>query len=143
MANIRINDRNFGSAQYRRLSPVQCEKLHNASLAILERTGVSVQEQEARQLLLDAGAYPDQGDRVRIPAWLIKQALSTAPERVVLYSRDGLPAMPMEADNVFFGRPGAISADGAISTSETIRPTTLNTRGTRNTPLRHRTCPSL
>ena len=88
---------------FRPLTDDQIYKLHLASLDILERTGVSVQEQEARQLLLDAGAYPDQGDRVRIPAWLIKQALSTAPEQVVLYSRDGRPAMPMEADNVFFG----------------------------------------
>jgi len=32
MARIRVNDKSFGGAQYGRLSPDQCQKLHNASL---------------------------------------------------------------------------------------------------------------
>lgn len=81
----------------------QIYRIHLASLEVLRRTGCSVQEPEARSLLLDAGAHEGQGDRVRIPDWMVKQALATAPERVVLHSRDGRPVMPMQADNVFFG----------------------------------------
>jgi len=81
----------------------QANRLHLASLGILERTGVSVQEPEARSLLLDAGAWAGKGDRVRIPAWMVRQALTTAPESVALHSRDGRRTMPLEAGNVFFG----------------------------------------
>jgi len=85
------------------LTEEQVYRIHLASLDILERTGVSVQEPEARSLLLDAGAWQGRGDRVRIPSWMVKQALATAPERIVLHGRDGRRAMPMQAGNVFFG----------------------------------------
>ena len=81
----------------------QVYKIHLASLEILERTGVAVQEDEARQLLLAAGCYQGRGQVIRIPAVLVQQALLTAPERIVLYSRDGRPVLPLEGDRVFFG----------------------------------------
>ena len=42
MANIRVNDKSFDSVQFRRLSDEQCEKIHNGSLEILERTTFDV-----------------------------------------------------------------------------------------------------
>lgn len=82
----------------------QLQRIHQASLEVLERTGVAVQEDEARSLLLDAGAHESAGNRVRIPSWMVKRALASAPERVTLWSRDGRPAMPMEpGGRVFFG----------------------------------------
>jgi len=81
----------------------EADRLHLASLDILERTGVSVQEPEARGLLLDAGAWAGEGDRVRIPAWMVRQALATAPEVVALHTRDGRRTMPLGGRNVFFG----------------------------------------
>lgn len=85
MATIRINDRIFGGAQYQRLSPQQCRKLHNASLESLARTGARLYHQEAIDLLKKAGASVLEGNRVRIPAGLVEQALNTAPKRVTLY----------------------------------------------------------
>ena len=66
MANIRVNDRVFDSVQYARISQQQCEKLHNASLEILERTGVCLYYQEAVDLLTQAGAFVADGNRVRM-----------------------------------------------------------------------------
>ena len=77
--------------------------LHQATLEILERTGVDVQETRARSLLLDAGARDGGGSRVRIPAWIVERALTTAPERIVMYGRDGQRVMPLEAGRTFFG----------------------------------------
>jgi len=71
MASIRVNDRIFGSIQYGRLSPEQCQKLHSASLEILARTGVRLYEQEAIDLLKKAGAFVSEGNRVRIPGGLV------------------------------------------------------------------------
>jgi len=106
MANIRVNDRNFGSAQYGRLSPEQCEKLHNASLAVLERTGVRLYHQEAIDLLKKADAFVSEGNRVRIPSGLVEKALSTAPKRVTLYDRHGQPALYLEGHRCYYG-PGS------------------------------------
>jgi trimethylamine--corrinoid protein Co-methyltransferase len=109
-------------------TPDQLYRIHLASLAILERTGVSVQEPEARALLLDAGAWEGKGDLVRIPAFLVKVSLQTAPERVCLYDRLGRPAMPMEASNVFFGT--------GSDTPNTIDPLTGARRLARNDDVR-------
>ena len=103
MANIRVNDRSFGSVQYGRLSPEQCEELHNASLKILERTGVRLYYQEAIDLLKKAGAFVSEGNRVRIPAGLVEKAFSTVPKRLTLYDRHGQPALYLEGHRCYYG----------------------------------------
>jgi len=88
------------------LTPDQCDRLHHASLDILERTGVRLYEPQALDLLRRAGAQVADGNRVRIPARLVEQALATAPRSVVLYDRNGQPVMPVEDHRIFFG-PGS------------------------------------
>jgi len=106
MANIRSNDMGFGSVQFGRLSPQQCEKLHNASLEILERTGVRLYEPEAVELFKKAGAFVSDGNRVRIPSGLVEKAFTTVPKRVVLCDRHGRRVMPVEGYRSFYG-PGS------------------------------------
>jgi len=103
MARIRMNDRKFVGAQYGRLSPEQCQKLHNASLEILSRTGARLYHQEAIDLLVKAGASVSEGNRVRIPAGLVEKAFSTVPKRVTLYDRHGKGALFLEEGNCYFG----------------------------------------
>ena len=103
MANIRMNDRALGGAQYRRLSPEQCQKLHNASLEILSRTGARLHDKEAVELLAKAGASVVDGNRVRIPAGLVEKAFSTVPKRVTLYNRNGKAPLFLEEGNVYYG----------------------------------------
>jgi len=95
-----------GSPRFARLTPEQCQRLHNASLEILERTGVRLHEPAAVDLLEKAGARVSDGNRVRIPARLVEQALSTTPRRVVLYDRNGQPVMRVEGYCTYFG-PGS------------------------------------
>ncbi|MBC8492811.1 MAG: trimethylamine methyltransferase family protein [Chloroflexi bacterium] len=106
MARIRINDKSFGGVQYGRLSPEQCQKLHNASLEILARTGARLYDQEAIDLLKKAGASVLEGNRVRIPAGLVEKAFSTVPKRVTLYNRHGQTAIFLEEGQCSYG-PGS------------------------------------
>jgi trimethylamine--corrinoid protein Co-methyltransferase len=106
MAKIRVNEIDYGGVHYSRLSADQCQKLHNASLEILARTGVRLYDQEAVNLLKEAGASVSDGDRVRIPAGLVEKAFSTVPRRVTLYDRYGAPAMYLEEGNCYYG-PGS------------------------------------
>lgn len=75
------------------LSTKQIEELHFATLQVLERTGVTFQSQRAINLLGDAGADVSNPDRVKIPSYLVEQAIRTAPKNITLFSRDGEPAI--------------------------------------------------
>jgi trimethylamine--corrinoid protein Co-methyltransferase len=90
-------------AQFRRLSDPECQKLHCASLEILERTGVRLYHQGAIDLLQKAGASVSDGNRVRIPHAFVENAISIAPNEVTLYNRDGDPIMPIGDYQSFFG----------------------------------------
>ncbi len=84
------------------LGEQQIEDIHLASLEILSGTGIVIEHQGARELLAGRGAAVS-GDRVRIPAALVKRALADAPERVLLHNRRGEPAVDLGADRSYFG----------------------------------------
>jgi trimethylamine--corrinoid protein Co-methyltransferase len=106
VARIILNDRQFNSAQFARLSEEQARKIHWASLEILERLGIRLHHQEAIDLLKKGGADVADGNLVRIPSGMVEKAFSTVPRRVVLYDRHGRPAMPLEGGRCFYG-PGS------------------------------------
>ena len=89
--------------QFRVLSREQCEEIHLATLEVLERTGVRVENARALGLLLDAGAHVRDGDVVTVPSHLVKRALATAPPRVAISNRRGERAMLLEGHRVYFG----------------------------------------
>jgi len=93
---MRHNYTHFSSPQFRLLSDSQLEELHLATLQILERTGVTFECQEAIELLDGAGADVSNPDRVKIPSYLVEQALGTAPKMITLYTREGEPAIVLD-----------------------------------------------
>ena len=80
----------------------QIDQLHQATVEVLERTGVQITHPRALELFDGAGAQVD-GDRVRIPAWLVEKAIQTAPSRVVLGDRSGRRTVFLEGSKVWFG----------------------------------------
>ncbi len=93
---MRSNYIDFRTPQFRLLSDNQLEELHLAALHILEKTGVSIDCQEAIDLLAEAGADVSNPKRVRIPSHLVEQALRTVPKSVTLYTREGKPAIVLD-----------------------------------------------
>jgi len=94
------NERLHQPPQFSVLSDAQIEKLYQATLECLERTGVEVRNARARQLLAEAGAQMD-GLRARIPAHLIQDAIAGTPNFFTLWSRDGKRSL-----QVGYPRPG-------------------------------------
>jgi trimethylamine--corrinoid protein Co-methyltransferase len=84
------------------LSEDNCELIHLSTLEVLRRTGVAVKEATALEIFKKGGCFVD-GERVKIPAYLVQQALQSTPPRVALCDRNGNPAMYLESDNVYFG----------------------------------------
>ena len=76
---MRTNYVHYGSPQFRILWDKQIEELHFATLQILERTGVAFECQEAIDILGNAGADVSNPDSVKIPSYMVEQALRTAP----------------------------------------------------------------
>ena len=90
---MRTNYVNYGSPQFHILSDKQIEELHFASLQILEKAGVAYECQEALEILGNAGVDISNPNSVKIPSYMVEQALRTAPKMVTLYSREGEPAI--------------------------------------------------
>jgi len=90
------------SAQYSRMGPQECERIHRASLEILERIGIDVHDEKARDLLVKGGARTD-GIRVTIPEYVVTKALAVTPRRITLCDRNGKVAMRAQGYNSYFG----------------------------------------
>jgi Trimethylamine:corrinoid methyltransferase len=88
---------------FRTLTEKQAEEIHLASCQILEETGMVIHHEEAVELLRQAGAFVEDGNRVYFPSSLVKKALQSAPSRVTLYNRNGEGPLHLEGDNVHFG----------------------------------------
>jgi len=83
-------------------SEEELKRLHQASLRILEKTGIEVHLDEARNLLKSAGALID-GLRVRFPQEMVERVIESAPEHIALHNQDGVLTMDVRATNYFFG----------------------------------------
>jgi trimethylamine---corrinoid protein Co-methyltransferase len=81
----------------------QIQKIHYATLEILERTGVKIESQAALELLDGAGADISDPNRVKMPSHLVEQAVRSAPKNVILYTRDGDPYVRLNGNRTYFG----------------------------------------
>jgi trimethylamine---corrinoid protein Co-methyltransferase len=102
----RPTPRTARSPRYDRLPAADCARLHEASISILERTGVRLHDAQAVERLHGAGARVGDDGRVHVPGSLVEWALSVAPRSITLHDRSGEPAISLEDDNVSFG-PGS------------------------------------
>jgi trimethylamine--corrinoid protein Co-methyltransferase len=84
------------------LSDDQKERIHQATLEVLRRTGVRVLSPGVRERLSRAGCWLD-GERVRMPSHLVEWAVRVAPKRVVLCDREGDAAMFLEGYRCYYG----------------------------------------
>ena len=89
--------------RYRLLGDEQLQQLHNATLEILQKVGVSVMHPEALELLRAAGCRVKDKTTVLIPEYLVADAIKSAPSSVTVYDREGARAMELGGSNVYFG----------------------------------------
>lgn len=100
--NMRANYQVNATPQFRVLSEDQIEEIYFSALEVLERVGMRIYSEEGVALLRDAGSRV-QGDRVWIPSWLVQEALTTVPSRIVIAGRDRNKRLYLEKDEIYFG----------------------------------------
>jgi len=110
---------------YRPLSRPDVERIHEASLRVLEETGVEVMPSECRELFRAGGARVDEtANRVYIPREMVFRALETAPSQVRLCGREPRHDMLLGGRRVYMGTGGA-AINVLDLDSQTVRPSTL------------------
>ena len=87
---MRTNNVVNSGVRFQLLSQDQLQELFDGVLHVLEYTGLDVYHDEARDILKNAGAWVD-GLRVRLPSYLVKEALAKAPRSFTIWARDGNP----------------------------------------------------
>ena len=81
----------------------ELEDIHLASLEVLERTGVFVEADDARDIFRDGGCTVDSETRiVRIPPHVVEDAIASSPSKYVLCGRDPKNDFLMEPGRVAF-----------------------------------------
>ena len=67
----------------------ELDQIHFATLEVLERTGVFVEDDDALDIFKDGGCRVDREDRVvRIPPHVVEDAIRSTPSKYVLAGRD-------------------------------------------------------
>ena len=93
--------------QYKPLSESDQQSIINEAMGLLERSGMHVYSQKARDYLLRAGAEAlEDGLTLRLPKGLVEDAIASAPSRVVLHGRSPEHDVVLEDSRVYFGTGG-------------------------------------
>ncbi|GAB4432006.1 MAG: trimethylamine methyltransferase family protein [Anaerolineae bacterium] len=98
----------LAGGQYRPLTDEAVRRIHEASLTVLERTGIEVMPSECRDIFAAAGATVDAAaNRVYIPREMVSRALKLAPSSVTLHGRVPAHNITLGGTRVHLGTGGA------------------------------------
>ena len=101
--NPRAGARKSGGFRLEVFTDDELRQIHSATLEVLSRTGVFVEDDEAREIFAAAGAEVDGATRVvRLPAHLVEDAVRSAPSTVVMCGRDPARDVVLEDGRVGF-----------------------------------------
>lgn len=78
-------------------------EIHLATVEVLERTGVFVEDEEALDIFDGGGAKVNRKTKiVKIPAYLLEDCIRSAPSKVILYGRNPKNDIVLERNRVAF-----------------------------------------
>jgi len=108
------------SPKYKVLSDEQVDAVHEASLDILERTGIRFDSEDARKRLLKAGAsnHSTRKGVITFPRDLVENAVRKVPKRGTYYARDPKQDIVYDGEHLF---PYAGGGDPKVLDLETGR----------------------
>lgn len=82
--------------------------IHYHTLEILDQTGIRMEGEEARKIFRQAGANVDDEERiVKIPSYMVEEAIRTAPSRLILAGRIPENDLVLEGGRVYVTPFGA------------------------------------
>lgn len=108
------------------LTDDQVEAIHEASLRILEATGVRFDSEDARRRLEAAGAtrHPDRANVLRFPRGVVEEALRKIPRYGTYFARDSRNDIAFDGEHTFAHSLGGNPTMLDLETGQ-LRPSTL------------------
>jgi trimethylamine---corrinoid protein Co-methyltransferase len=101
--NLHAGKRQSGGFSLNVFTEDELLDIHMATLEVLEKTGVFVEDPEARALFTAAGAVIDSRNNiVKIPPFMVEEAIRSAPAKIVLAGRDPKNDYVVEGNRVGF-----------------------------------------
>jgi len=133
MSNARHEDIGLPASLYRPLSNADMIRIAEASLKVLEQSGMAVYSKTGFEALRAAGASVDEETRiVRFPRGLVEDAIASNPSSITLYSRDGRNDVVLEGNRVHYGTGGTalyvLDPDKGHRRNAEVRDVILNAR---------------
>jgi len=106
------------------LSKGDLDRIHAATLEVLERVGVRIEYDKALDLLKDVGAEVNYRDRIaKIPAHVVQETIRSTPKTVLFAGRESKNDLRLEGTRVHFG-----TGEGCVNVLEhdtgSVRPST-------------------
>ncbi|UCD80965.1 MAG: trimethylamine methyltransferase family protein [Desulfobacterales bacterium] len=108
---------------FRMLTEDQVHELIRAAFEVMERVGFKVLHPDARNMLKKAGAIVAE-DRVKVPEFIVRQCLHTAPKGWTIYNREGQRSLEVENRKSYYGTSTASPNTKDALTGE-VHPTTV------------------
>ncbi len=99
---MKINQLINKSTKFSVLSEDQIEQIFYSALEVLERTGGVIYHEEAIELFRNSHAVV-RGNHVRVPAYMVEEALNFYPRKITLKGRNNKRSLHIQKDTVAFG----------------------------------------
>jgi len=100
--NLHAGRRRSGGLRLDVFTEDELADIHLATLDVLERTGVYVESEEAQEIFAGAGARVGRDGVVKIPGYVVEEAIASTPSRLVCYGRDAKHDIVLEDGRVGF-----------------------------------------
>jgi trimethylamine--corrinoid protein Co-methyltransferase len=101
--NLHAGKRLSGGLSLNIFSDDELYEIHLATLEVLEKTGIFVEDEEAMEIFDGGGAVVDRTNKmVRIPPYLVEDAIRSAPSKLNLAGRNPKHDIVLESNRVGF-----------------------------------------
>lgn len=97
----------MSGGQYKPLSSIDMDNIHDAALEALDRIGLADAPASGVAILTNAGAKLGEDGRIRFPRALIEDMLAGANRAITLHGRDPAHDLELSGSRVHYGTAGA------------------------------------
>ncbi len=101
--------KHYKGGSFKVFSDAEVKEVHEATVYLLEKVGIKIHNERARQIYADNGADVDNEKQiVKVPRAMIEDAIDSTPSRIVLCGREEKNDLVLEGANVHLGTGGTV-----------------------------------